>query len=145
MSGTRNPNQITKVIELKPGMENASVIVRVLESRGIRTIRTKSGTRTIGEYVVGDETGRVKLVAWGTKAAALAIGDVAEIRGAWVSVFRGEVQLNIGRNSIIERLPDDAVVGMDEVPDSKPRVEQQPSEYSRKPPRRSKAVKRKGR
>ena len=143
MSGTRNPNQITKVIELRPGMENASVIVRVLESHGIRTIRTRSGTRTIGEYVVGDETGRVKLIAWGTKASALAIGDVAEIRGAWVSMFRGEVQLNIGKNSIIERLPDDAVVSIDEVPKSKPRIERQPHEYSRRPPRRSKTVKRK--
>jgi len=142
MSETRNPNQITKVIELRPGMENASVIVRVLESHGIRTIRTRSGTRTIGEYVVGDETGRVKLIAWGTKAAALAIGDVAEIRGAWVSVFRGEVQLNIGKNSVIERLPDDAIVSIDNVPDAKPRVEQHRREHSRKLTRRSKNVKR---
>ncbi len=144
MSEPRPLESITKVKELKPGMEHANVVIRVLESYGIRTIRTKAGERTIGEYVVGDETGRVKLVAWGTKAAALAVGDVAEIRGAWVSVFRGEVQLNIGRSSSIERLPDDAVVDAESIPEDAPQV---PREYtsaprpSRKPGMRSRGRK----
>ncbi len=103
-------------------MENASVVVRVLESLGIRSIRTRSGERTIGEYIVGDETGRVKLVAWGSKAASLAVGDVAEIRGAWVSLYRGEVQLNIGRSSTVTRLDDDAVVDAESVPEEYPEV-----------------------
>jgi len=118
-SGSQVENPL-KIKELKPGMENISVIVRVLESYGVRAIRTRAGDRTIGEYLVGDETGRVKLIAWGSKAAALAMGDVVEVKGAWVSVFRGEVQLNIGRSSSIERLPEEAVVSSEEIPDETP-------------------------
>lgn len=59
-----------KIINLKPGMENVNVEVRVLENLGVRTINTKAGVRTLGEYIVGDESGRVKLVLWGESSNA---------------------------------------------------------------------------
>ncbi len=113
---------ITKIINLKPGMENINTAVRVLEVLGTRTIDTKAGTRTLGEYIVGDDTGRVKLVVWGLKASSLASGDVVEIRNAWVTVFKGEVQLNAGKNSSIEKLSDDAVPPADAIPDEFPKA-----------------------
>ena len=116
----QTPQTLVKIKDLKPGVEGIHVVVRVLESLGIRNISTRSGERTIGEYIVGDETGRVKLVAWGSKAVALAVGDVVEIRGAWVSVFRGELQLNIGRGSSITRLEDNAVVDAESIPEEFP-------------------------
>lgn len=119
-------------------MDRVDVVVRVLEERGIKSIRTRSGDRTIGEYIVGDETGRVKLVAWGSKAASLTANDVVEIKGAWVSVYRGEVQLNIGRSSTIEKLDDDAVVPEEEIPEDRPSPPPTPStsfEYIGRPSR----------
>ncbi|MEM4464208.1 MAG: single-stranded DNA-binding protein [Ignisphaera sp.] len=123
---------VTKVKDLKPGMENISAAVRVLESYGVRTIDTKAGTRTLGEYMVGDDTGKVKLVVWGSKAPSLGIGDVVEIKNAWVTVFKGEVQLNAGKNSSIEKLPDSAIPSADEIPNEVPKAEG----GERTPPRR---------
>jgi len=125
---------VTKIINLKPGMENINTAVRVLEALGTRTIDTKAGTRTLGEYIVGDDTGRVKLVVWGSKAGSLASGDVVEIRNAWVTVFKGEVQLNAGKNSSIEKLSDDAVPPADAIPDESPKAE-----GGAMPPRRPKS------
>ncbi len=116
------PNQDVKIRDLRPGLENIEVKVRVLERKGIKTIRTRSGDRTIGLYTVGDESGRVTLVAWGSKAAALEAGDTVKIVNAWVSNYRGEVQLNIGRSSIIERLNDDEVPSAEEIPEVMPRA-----------------------
>ncbi len=130
MDMSSNPNPVVKIRDLKPGMNGVNVVVRVLETHGVRSIRTRSGDRTIGEYVVGDETGRVKLIAWGSKAASLAANDVVEIRGAWVSVYRGEVQLNIGRSSNIERLEDEAVAPEEEIPDEHPSPPPEASTYT---------------
>jgi len=128
---------VTKIKDLKPGQEHVSVVVRVLERRGIKSIRTRAGDRTIGLYTVGDDTGRVTLVAWGSKAASLEAGDVVEISNAWVSTYRGEVQLNIGRSSVIERLPDDAVPEAGEIPSDTPRAPPSMHAGSRQRSRRS--------
>lgn len=113
-----------KVINLRPGMENVAIDVRVIESLGTRTISTKAGVRTLGEYIVGDDSGRVKLVVWGSKASSLASGDAVSIKNAWVTVFRGEVQLNVGKNSVIERIPDESIPKVEEIPSSTPRHEE---------------------
>ncbi|MDK6028341.1 OB-fold nucleic acid binding domain-containing protein [Ignisphaera sp. 4213-co] len=118
-----NPESVTKVKDLKPGMEGITIDVRVLESFGTRTIETKAGMRTLGEYIVGDDTGRVKLVVWGQKASLLNVGDVIEIKNAWVTSFKGEVQLNAGKNSEFSKLSDDAVVSADSIPEEMPKAE----------------------
>ncbi len=133
-----------KIKDLKPGLENVEVKVRVLERVGIKTIRTRSGDRTIGLYTVGDDSGRVTLVAWGSKAAALEAGDSVRISNAWVSTYRGEVQLNIGRNSIIERIEDGEVPSIEEVPKDRPSAsESPPMRFAR--PVRSRGIRRLGR
>jgi len=113
----------TKILNLKPGMENIDIDVRVIQKLGVRTINTKAGVRTLGEYIVGDESGRVKLVAWGSKAAALAEGDTVAIKNAWVTAFRGEVQLNIGKNSTIDRIPEESLPETDSIPETMPKAE----------------------
>ncbi len=124
---------VTKIKDLKPGMENINAAIRVLESYGVRTIDTKAGTRTLGEYMVGDDTGRVKLVVWGSKAPSLSVGDAVEVKNAWVTIFKGEVQLNAGKNSSIEKLPDDAVPSAEEIPNEVPKASEG---GGRAPPRR---------
>jgi replication factor A1 len=122
----------TKVKDLKPGMENVNVDVRVVESLGVRSINTKAGVRTLGEYIVGDDSGKVKLVIWGSKASSLNTGEAVSIKNAWVTEFRGEVQLNAGKNSVIEKLPDESLPKASEIPESTPKAEggeQQPRRF----------------
>ena len=113
--GTTPP---TSIEQLKPGMENVTVRVRVLEVGQPKRIETKKGARTITNVVLGDSTGRVEAVIWGFKTAELKQGEVVEISKAWVTVFRGKLQLNIGRNTEIKRLPGDAVP--EEIPEKYP-------------------------
>ncbi|MEM1526426.1 MAG: single-stranded DNA-binding protein [Ignisphaera sp.] len=125
----------TKVIDLKPGMENINVDVRVVESLGVRTITTKAGVRTLGEYIVGDESGRVKLVVWGSKAGSLNVGDTISIKNAWVTQFKGEVQLNAGSKSSVEGLPSENLPEAENIPTETPKAE--PTSEASRPPRRS--------
>ncbi len=128
------------VLELRPGMENVTVRVKVLSVSKPRVIETKKGTRTISNAVVGDNSGRVEAVLWGERTTSLKEGDVVEISGAWVTEFKGKVQLNIGKSTSIIKLPEDAIQG--EIPEKEPIA---PPESRRKfPPRKPRTGSRRG-
>lgn len=116
----RISSPLVSINQLKPGMEDIAVRVRVLEVGKPRKIETKKGSRTIANAVVGDTTGRVEVVLWGLKTTSLKQGDVVEISHAWVSEFRGKVQLNIGKNTVIKQLSQDAVP--EDIPETTPEV-----------------------
>ena len=129
--------EYVKIIELRPGMDNVSVKVRVLEVTEPYTIQTRRGPRTISEAIVGDETGRVRLTLWGHAAGTLEPGQAIVISGAWTTAYRGQVVLNAGIRSRIDRIEDDSIIGPDEVPEITPKAPRQPIRSRRGRGRRS--------
>ncbi|ALL01600.1 single-stranded DNA-binding protein [Pyrodictium delaneyi] len=123
---------IIKISDLKPGMNNVNIRVRVLEAEAPRTINTRRGPRTISEAVVGDETGRTRLTLWGHAAGSLQAGDTVMISGAWTTSYRGQVVLNIGGRGNITRVDDTTLPPEDEIPEETPQV---PPDW--RPPRRN--------
>ncbi len=130
--GGYRKNEKVKVMDLKPEMNNLDVVVRVLEAGEPKVINTRSGQRTISEATVGDETGRVKLTLWGKAAGELKEGSAVEIKGAWTTTYRGDVQLNIGGKGNIEEADDASVPQAEEIPQNSPKA---PEGY--RPQRRS--------
>jgi len=112
-----------KVSQLREGEDEVTVRVRVLEVGETKTVQTRKGPRTLSEAVVGDETGRVRLTLWGRHAGSLEEGEAVEIRGAWTTSYRGEVQLNVGYRGEIERIDDDQVAKPEEVPEETPKAQ----------------------
>ncbi len=129
--GEEKKNQKIKVMDLKPGMNNLDVVVRVIESEEPKVINTRSGQRTISEAMVGDDTGRVKLTLWGKAAGEVKEGQVVEIKGAWTTAYRGKVQLNIGGKGNINESTEE-VPEAENIPEDSPTA---PENY--RPPRRS--------
>ncbi len=121
----------TKVMELKPEMRNINMTVRVISSDEPKTINTRSGQRTISEAIVGDETGRVKLTLWGKAAGTVKEGQVIEIKGAWTTTYRGDVQLNIGGANNVKVVTEHNVPEAENIPENTPKA---PEGY--RPPRR---------
>ncbi len=109
-----------KVSDLKPGEDGVNLKVRVLSVSESRVVETRSGPRTLSEAVVGDETGRVTLTLWGDHAGTLEEGQAVEVQNAFTTVFRGKVQLNVGRRGKLEQIDDSEVVSAEEVPESFP-------------------------
>jgi ssDNA-binding replication factor A large subunit len=54
--------------------------------------------------LVGDETGKTKLCLWEGQIGSIAVGDNIELKNAQVCVFRGERQLRLGKNGILNVL-----------------------------------------
>ncbi|BAB65497.1 MULTISPECIES: OB-fold nucleic acid binding domain-containing protein [Sulfolobaceae] len=109
-----------KINNLKPGMENVNVTVRVLEATEAKVIQTKNGARTISEAIVGDDTGRVKLTLWGKLAGSIKEGMVVKIDNAWTTAYKGKVQLNAGSKSQISEVNDESFPQADQIPDTTP-------------------------
>ncbi len=115
----------TKVSNLKPGMDNVEVKVRVLEVGEPKVITTRRGERTIREAVVGDETGRVRMTIWGYKDHGLHKGQAVKISGAWTTSYRGNVVLNIGTRTKVEEVDSSEVAEESEIPETTPKAPRQ--------------------
>jgi replication factor A1 len=123
-------SEIRKIADLKEGLEDLNLKVRVVEARKPKIIQTKRGSRVISEAIVGDETGRVKLTLWGKQAGTLKEGEAIEIKGAWTTSYRGEVQLNIGSRGEITRIDENEVPPPEDIPKKTPKAESR-TQYSR--------------
>ena len=122
-----------KVIELKPGMENINVTVRVIEAQAPKVIQTRRGPRTISEAIVGDETGRTKMTLWGSQAGSIEEGQALHIEGAWTTSYKGQVIINIGNRSRVEEVEEGEVPEPENIPQDTP---QAPLEYKSRQPKR---------
>ena len=115
-------SRILRIMDLKPGMDRVSVKVRVLEAHSPKTVQTRRGPRTLSEAIIGDESGRVKVTLWGQKAGQLVEGKAVIIENAFVTSYRGESQLNVGKFGKITEISDDDVPEIEDIPENVPRA-----------------------
>ena len=89
---------LMKVHELKPGMQHVNMEVKVLNVSELKQVVAGRGiTHEILEVEVGDETGSIMLVLWDEKVIPLGAGDVLQIENGFVSSYRGNWRLNVGK------------------------------------------------
>jgi hypothetical protein len=89
----------TSIQSLRVGMKKVNLKAEVMEIKEPQMVNTQYGSRVkVTNVCVADETGRVNLCLWGEQAAVPAVGDVVQIKGASVRVFKGERFLSLGRS-----------------------------------------------
>ena len=88
-----------KINDLKNGMKQVDVEGRILEKTATREVssRYKNETYQVASAVLADETGQIKLTLWNEQITAVKENDQIKIENGYVTSFRGETQLNIGR------------------------------------------------
>lgn len=88
-----------------PGMSNVNMKLKVLEvSEPEQVITGKGVEHKILELEVGDETGTIKLVLWDDKVVPLKVGDVVQVENGFVSSFKGEWRINIGKYGEVNKV-----------------------------------------
>jgi len=98
----KNARTVTcrKIGDLKAGMKRVNLKARVLAISRPQQALTKYNTYVSGaNATLTDETGTVKLTLWDSRINSLSVNDIVEIENAWVTAYRGETQLKIGRRS----------------------------------------------
>ncbi len=88
-----------KIVELRNGDKRVSVEAKVLEKGTPRQVVSRSGTETftVADAIVGDDSGKIKLTLWNEQIAQVNVNDKIHIENGYVTSFKGEVQLNVGK------------------------------------------------
>ena len=85
--------------DLQNGMKRVSVEAKVVEKGDHREVKSRFGNETyrIVDAVVADETGSIKLTLWNEQIEQVNVGDNFKIDNGYVTSFKGEIQLNVGK------------------------------------------------
>jgi len=87
-----------KIIELKPGMKRVEITAKVIEKSDPREVTTRFGdTSRVATAVVQDDSGTIKLSLWNETIDQVNVNDTVKIENGYVTTFKGETQLNVGR------------------------------------------------
>ena len=87
-----------KIIELKPGMKRVELTAKVIEKSDPREVTTRFGdTSRVATAVVQDDSGTIKLSLWNETIDQVNVNDTVKIENGYVTTFKGETQLNVGR------------------------------------------------
>jgi len=123
-----------KIIELKNRLYNVEVICRVLNISQPKIVSTRKGETVIRDVIIGDETGRTRLVLWGEIGGSLKIGSVIRIINAWTSSYKSQVILNAGSKTKFEEVNDPSFPTQDKIPNRSPYEfeDLEPKDYNKK-------------
>ncbi len=88
-----------KIKDLRNGMKNVSVEAKVTEKSDPREVlsRFKDETYKVATAIIADETGTIKLTLWNEQINQVDINNAVKIENGYITSFRGEIQLNIGK------------------------------------------------
>lgn len=88
-----------KINELRDGMKRINMMAKVDEKSETRevTSRFKDQTLKVATALISDETGTIKLTLWNEQIDQVNVNDTVKIQNGYITSFRSEIQLNIGR------------------------------------------------
>lgn len=91
--------------DLIPGMDHVSTRVKVLSISKSKQVTTGTGIQhEILEAKVEDETGSITLVLWDEKISSIKVEEVLQIENGFVTSFKGEWRINVGKYGNIAKV-----------------------------------------
>ena len=80
-------------------MKRVEIEARVIEKAETREVmsRYKDVVHKVANAMISDGTGSIKLTLWNEQIEQVDLNDNIKIENGYVTSFRGEIQLNIGR------------------------------------------------
>ena len=98
MSSLEGINMVA-IKELQDGMKRVSIEAKVVDKGDPREVKSrfKDETYRIVDAVVADESGSVKLTLWNEQIDQINVGDNIKIENGYVTSFKSEIQLNVGK------------------------------------------------
>jgi replication factor A1 len=84
-------------------MKNVNVEAKVVEKSEPREVmsRFKDETYKVATAMIADESGTIKLTLWNDQINQVNVNDKVKVEKGYVTSFKGEIQLNIGRYGIL--------------------------------------------
>jgi replication factor A1 len=88
-----------KISELQSGMKRVEIEASVVDKGAPRQVKSRFGDDmyNVADAIVQDDTGSIKLTLWNEQIDQINIGDNIKIENGYITSFKGEIQLNIGK------------------------------------------------
>ena len=98
-----------KIAELNPSSRSVNTKVHVIRKDPEREVvsRKDGSTYRVAEALVGDSSGCILMTLWNEDIDLVHEGENYEIINGYVSVFRGSMRLNSGRNGQLEKIDEE--------------------------------------
>ncbi len=93
-----------KISEITDGMNDVEVTGEITEISAPKEISTRFGTNRVATAKIKDDSGEIQLSLWGKQIEMVQVGDKVQITGGYTKPFRGQVQLNVGKNGSITKI-----------------------------------------
>lgn len=88
-----------KIKDLRDGMRRVDIEANVTEKSTPREVlsRYKDVVHRVANATISDGTGTIKLTLWNDQIDQVKVNDNIKIESGYITSFRGEIQLNVGR------------------------------------------------
>jgi replication factor A1 len=85
--------------DLRDGMKKVDVEAKVVEKGDPREVKSRysDDLLKVADAQIADETGSIKLTLWNEQIDQVAEGDNIKIENGYITSFKSEIQLNIGK------------------------------------------------
>lgn len=114
-----------KIANLTMSSRGVNVVAKAVSKSAERSVTSQwdQSEHRICEATVADESGAITLVLWDDNVDKVNEGDVIEVQNGYVKVFKGSMQLNVGRygtlaasDAVIESVNTENNLSQKEVP-----------------------------
>ena len=103
-------NTTLKIGQLNAGMRNVETVGRVVRKFDVRNFQTERGSGKVGSFVLGDESGSVRVALWHAQADHLekmSEGDVVKIKSGYTRANNfGSLELHLNERSQLSINPE---------------------------------------
>ena len=113
-------NKQSKISKLLPMMKNVEVVGRVVSVFEVREFATEKSSGKVGSFILGDETGTVRITCWHDATdhmKDLEKGTIIKLTNGFVKENQGKAEIHLNDSSVIEKNPEGVVI-----PEVKPEV-----------------------
>lgn len=97
-------SELVKIGSLTPRSRGVNLVAKIVEKPEPRVVSSQydQSEHRLTEALIADETGAITLVLWDDNIDAVSEGDAVRVTNGFIKLFKGRMQLNLGRFGKIE-------------------------------------------
>ncbi|MEM1946185.1 MAG: OB-fold nucleic acid binding domain-containing protein [Candidatus Caldarchaeum sp.] len=97
-------SEFVKIGSLTPRSRGVNLVAKIVEKPEARVVSSQydQSEHRLTEALIADETGAITLVLWDDNIDLVNEGDSVKVTNGFIKLFKGRMQLNLGRFGKIE-------------------------------------------